>query len=185
VDVKPPFILYLKSVRKMKIILKQEHDILGAAGEIKEVKDGYARNYLIPRGIAVTVTPSNLKTFEEIKRQKSRKIQKEIETAQKLSTDLSSTVLNVFVKTAEDDKIYGSVTAQVIYNMLKEKGYENIERKKILLHEHIKTLGEHFVDIKLHSNVTAKVKVVVEKEKVEEEPPVENTAEESAKTDSN
>ena len=161
----------------MKIILKQEHDILGAIGEIKEVKDGYARNYLIPRGIAVTVTPANLKTFEEVKRQKSRKVQKEIEAAKKLSSDLTNTVLNVYVKTAEDEKIYGSVTAQTIYNLLKEKGYENIERKKILLHEHIKTLGEHVVDIKLHSDVIAKVKVIVEKEKVEEEVPAESSTE--------
>ncbi len=164
----------------MKIILKQDHDILGAAGEIKEVKDGYARNYLIPRGIALAVTPSNLRTFEEIKKQKSRKIQKEIEEAKKLSSDLSNTTLTVFVKTSEDDKIYGSVTAQMIYNMLKEKGYENIDRKKILLHEHIKTLGEHLVDVKLHTDVVAKLKVVVEKEKVEEIPDSENNIEETA-----
>lgn len=163
----------------MKIILKQDHDILGAAGEIKEVKDGYARNYLIPRGIALAVTPSNLRTFEEIKKQKSRKIQKEIEEAKKLSSDLSNTSLTVFVKTSEDDKIYGSVTAQMIYNMLKEKGYENIERKKILLHEHIKTLGEHLVDVKLHTDVVAKLKIVVEKEKVEEIPNPENNIEEN------
>ena len=170
----------------MKIILKQEHDILGAIGEIKEVKDGYARNYLIPRGIAVTVTKANLKTFEEVKKQKSRKVQKEIDVANKLSTDLTNTVLTVYVKTAEDEKIYGSVTAQTIYNMLKEKGYENIERKKILLPEHIKTLGEHFVDIKLHANVTAKVKVIVEKEKEPEtEVPVENNTEVTPAADSN
>jgi large subunit ribosomal protein L9 len=168
----------------MKIILKQDHDILGAIGEIKEVKDGYARNYLIPRGIAVTVTPANLKTFEEVKKQKSRKVQKEIDAAKKVSSDLANTTLTVFVKTAEDEKIYGSVTAQSIYNMLKEKGFENIERKKILLQEHIKTLGEHFVDIKLHTNVIAKVKVIVEKEKVEEEVPVENNTE-TAPADSN
>lgn len=168
----------------MKIILKQDHDILGATGEIKEVKDGYARNYLIPRGIAMAVTPANLKTYEEIKRQKSRKVQKEIEAAKKLSSDLSNTTLTISMKTAEDDKIYGSVTAQVIYNLLKEKGYENIERKKILLHEHIKTLGEHYVDIKLHTNVIAKLRVLVEKEKIEEEIKSENDTEEIARTDS-
>jgi len=168
----------------MKIILKQDHDILGAAGEIKEVKDGYARNYLIPRGIAMAVTPSNLKAFEEIKRQKSRKVQKEIEEAKKLSSDLSNLTLNVNVKTAEDEKIYGSVTAQMIYNMLKEKGYENIERKKILLSEHIKTLGEHFVEIKLHTNVVAKLRILVEKEKIEEVVS-ENNTEEVANTESN
>jgi large subunit ribosomal protein L9 len=170
----------------MKIILKQDHDILGAAGEIKEVKDGYARNYLIPRGIAMIVTPSNLKTFEEVKKQQSRKVQKEIEEAKKLSGDLGNLTLNFTVKTAEDDKIYGSVTAQMIHSALKEKGYENIERKKILLHEHIKTLGEHTVDIKLHTNVVATLKIFVEKEKVEEVTAnTENTAEEVANTESN
>jgi large subunit ribosomal protein L9 len=169
----------------MKIILKKDHDILGATGEIKEVKDGYARNYLIPRGIALAVTPANLRTFEEIKKQKSRKIQKEIDEANKLSTNLSNISLTIFVKTAEDDKIYGSVTAQMIYNLLKEKGYESIEKKKILLSEHIKTLGEHFVDIKLHTNVIAKLKVLVEKEIVEEEVIIENNSEEVAKADSN
>lgn len=170
----------------MKIILKQDHDILGAAGEIKEVKDGYARNYLIPRGIAMIVTPSNLKTFEEVKKQQSRKVQKEIEEAKKLSGDLGNLTLNFTVKTAEDDKIYGSVTAQMIHSALKEKGYENIERKKILLHEHIKTLGEHTVDIKLHTNVVATLKIFVEKEKVEEVTAnTENTTEEVANTESN
>lgn len=164
----------------MKIILKQDYDILGAAGEIKEVKDGYARNYLIPRGIAMVFNPSNLKTIEEINRQKSRKIQKEIEAAKKLSSDLSNISLTIPMKTAEDDKIYGSVTAQMIYNLLKEKGYENIERKKILLHEHIKTLGEHYVEIKLHSNVIAKLKVIVEKEKDDNAENVENNPEEIA-----
>jgi len=170
----------------MKIILKQDHDILGAAGEIKEVKDGYARNYLIPRGIAMIVTPSNLKTFEEVKKQQSRKVQKEIEEAKKLSGDLGNLTLNFTVKTAEDDKIYGSVTAQMIHSALKEKGYENIERKKILLHEHIKTLGEHTVDIKLHTNVVATLKIFVEKEKIEEVTAnTENTTEEVANTESN
>lgn len=170
----------------MKIILKKDHDILGAAGEIKEVKDGYARNYLIPRGIAMIVTPSNLKAFEEIKRQQSRKVQKEIEEAKKLSNDLNNIVLNFFVKTAEDEKIYGSVTAQMIHSALKEKGYENIERKKILLSEHIKTLGEHSVEIKLHTNVVANLKIFVEKEKVEEEiAATENTTEEVTNTENN
>jgi large subunit ribosomal protein L9 len=168
----------------MKIILKKDHDILGATGEIKEVKDGYARNYLIPRGIAMIVTPSNLKAFEEIKRQKSRKVQKEIEEAKKLSSDLTNLTLTVNVKTAEDEKIYGSVTAQMICNMLKEKGYENIERKKIFLSEHIKTLGEHFVEIKIHTNVIAKLRILVEKEK-DEESISENNTEEVIGTEGN
>ena len=159
----------------MKIILKQDYDFLGAAGDLKEVKNGYARNYLIPRGIASIATKSNLKIFEEIKKQKSRKVEKEITEAKKLSLGLENTTITFVVKTAEEDKIYGSVTSQMIHDYLVGKGFEKVEKKKIMLHEPIKSLGEHFVDVKLHSNVFAKIKVIVEKEKPVEvdETPVE------------
>lgn len=152
----------------MKIILKQDFDLLGVTGEIKEVKSGYARNFLIPRGIASAATPSNIKSIEEVKRQKSRKTQKEIEHAKIVAGNLENSPITFFVKTAEEDKIYGSVTAQMIHDMLKEKGFDTVEKRKIILGEPIKTLGEHFVDIKLHSNVITKLKVIVEKEKAEE-----------------
>ena len=152
----------------MKVLLKKDHELLGAAGDIKEVKDGYARNYLIPHGIATPATPSNIKSYDEVKRQKSRKTERETKDAKVIASRLESTPVTVFVKTADEGKIYGSVTPQMIYDLLLEKGYQTIDRKKIVIPEHIKSVGEYEVDIKLYTNVVAKLKVIVESEKAEE-----------------
>ncbi len=149
----------------MKIILKQDFEKLGNAGDIKEVKNGYARNFLIPRGIAIAATPANIKSFKEIQRQQERKRNREIEAAKKTSLEIERDVLEIYAKAGEENKLFGSVTSQMIYDKLLEKGYKNIDKKKILLHEHIKTLGEHIVDIKLHTNIIAKLKVLVKDEK--------------------
>jgi len=148
----------------MKIILRKDFETLGIAGEIKEVKAGYARNYLIPNGIAKAATTSNIKDFEEIRRQQSRKIQKETDNAKKVSEKLENMSLTIKMKTGEEDKVFGSVTSQIILEQLMEKGFEGIEKRKILLKEPIKTLGEHVVEVKLHANVVAKLKVDVVKE---------------------
>lgn len=148
----------------MKIILRKDFETLGIAGEIKEVKAGYARNYLIPNGIAKAATTSNIKDFEEIRRQQSRKIQKETDNAMKVSEKLENMSLTIKMKTGEEDKVFGSVTSQIILEQLMEKGFEGIEKRKILLKEPIKTLGEHVVEVKLHANVVAKLKVDVVKE---------------------
>lgn len=153
----------------MKVILKQDYEKLGNAGDIKEVKNGYARNFLIPRGIAVAATPANIKSFQEIQRQQERKRKRELENAKKTSFEIERDVLEIYAKAGEENKLFGSVTAQMIYDKLLEKGYKNIDRKKILLHEHIKTLGEHIVEIKLHSDVIAKLKVLVKDEKTLED----------------
>jgi large subunit ribosomal protein L9 len=148
----------------MKIILRKDFEQIGSEGEIKEVKDGYARNFLIPKGIAVAATVSNIKTYEEIKRQQKRKFLKELDDAKKLSELLGKENIIIEVKTGEDDKAYGSVTSQMIFDELMKKGYGHIERKKIVLKEHIKTIGEHDVQVKLHSNVIANLRVTVVKE---------------------
>lgn len=148
----------------MKIILKKEHDLLGDAGQILNVKNGYARNYLIPKGYATIANESNLKSFEEISKQRAKKVQKLVDEAQKLSSDLSSNVLTFEMKTGEEDKVFGSVTAQMIFDRLVEKGFENLERKKIILKEAIKSLGEHEVEVKLQHSVVSVVKVHVVKE---------------------
>jgi large subunit ribosomal protein L9 len=171
----------------MKVLLKKDFDLLGAAGDIKEVKDGYARNYLIPHGIATAASPSNIKSFEEVKKQKRRKIEKETKDAKVIASRLESTPVTIQVKTAEEGKIYGSVTSQMILDILTEKGFTGIEKKRIIVPEHIKTLGEYTVDIKLYSNVVAKLKVIVDKEGTEEGSEEgadsEAQAEEEAKTD--
>lgn len=157
----------------MKIILKKDYELLGDAGQIIEVKNGYARNYLIPNGIATVANDSNLKSFEEIKRQQKRKIEKLTEEAQKLSSDLSKNTIEISVKTGEENKIFGSVTSQMIYDKLKEKGFEDIDKKRIIIKEPIKALGEYEVEIKLQPSVISKIKVNVVKEN--QQPETENS----------
>lgn len=160
----------------MKVILKKDFDLLGDEGQIVEVKNGYARNFLIPKGIATSASKSNLISFEEIKKQRSRKVQKLTEEAKKLADELSKDVVRIQVKTGEDDRIFGSVTAQMIYDALVEKGFTNIDKKKIILKEQIKSLGEHEVELKLQHSVVSKIRVIVVQENSEltEEIPTEN-----------
>jgi len=162
----------------MKIILRKDFETLGIAGEIKEVKAGYARNYLIPNGIAKAATTSNIKDFAEIRKQQSRKIQKETDNAMKVSEKLENMSLTIKMKTGEEDKVFGSVTSQIIYDNLIEKDFNLIEKRKILLKEPIRALGEHIIDIKLHSNIIAKLKVNVIKDS--EENPEMNSEEETS-----
>jgi large subunit ribosomal protein L9 len=162
----------------MKIILRKDFEHLGNAGDIKEVKNGYARNFLIPQGIAYNATPSNIKAFEEVKKQQSRKINLEIDGAKKTAEKLEKVGITIHVKTGEEDKVFGSVTSQMIMENLEQKGFSDIEKRKILMKEPIKTLGEHIVEIKLHTTVIAKLKVNVVKEVVEET--VEKVSEEPA-----
>jgi len=164
----PPLFI-LKQKCNMKIILKKEHELLGDAGQILNVKNGYARNYLIPKGYATIANESNLKSFEEISRQRAKKVQKLVDETQKLSNALSSNVITFEMKTGEEDKIFGSVTAQMIHDKLVEKGFENLDRKKIILKEAIKSLGEHEVEIKLQHSVVSVIKVNVIKENAEVE----------------
>ncbi|HAY35099.1 MAG TPA: 50S ribosomal protein L9 [Ignavibacteria bacterium] len=148
----------------MKVILKKDNELLGDEGQIVEVKNGYARNFLIPNGIAVAASKSNLINHEEIKRQRSRKTDKLLNDANQLAGVLSSYTFDFKVKTGEENKLFGSVTSQMIHELLENKGFTTIERKKILLKEPIKSLGEHEVDIKLQQSVIAKIKVNVSKE---------------------
>ncbi len=155
----------------MKVILKKDYELLGDEGQIIDVKNGYARNFLVPNGIASIATESNLKSFDEIKKQRGKKIQKLIDESQKTASDLSSHTINISVKTGEDDKIFGSVTSQMIYDKLVEKGFDSIDRKKIIIREPIKALGEHEIEVKLQHSVVAKIKVTVTKESTEPDQP--------------
>jgi len=166
----------------MKVILKQDYELLGDQGQIVEVKNGYARNFLIPNGIATTANVSNLKTFEEVKKQRGRKVQKETNESQKLASDLANISIDITVKTGEDDRVFGSVTAQMIYDALIEKGFNNIERKKIILKDQIKSLGGHEIEVKLQHSIVAKLNVNVLKEKSEESSSKDENENETIKT---
>ena len=144
----------------MKIVLKQDVDKLGVTGDIVEVADGYGRNYLLPRGLALKATPGAEKVAERIKKATGRKIQEEKTNLDELAKKLSKLSLTIPVQVGEDEKMYGSVTSIDIANMLKQEGIE-IDKKKIILKEPIKKLGVFNIQIKLHPKVTAEVKTWV------------------------
>lgn len=147
----------------MKVILRKNFDQLGKIGEIVEVKNGYARNFLIPRNIAYTATAGNIRALEEEKKQMAKKLAKEMQDAEMLSTELEKVSITIPVKVGEEDKLFGSVTTQMIADALKDKGFE-IDKRKIEITEPIKSLGIYSVNIKLHSDVNAVVKTWVVRE---------------------
>ena len=147
----------------MEVILRKEHEKLGAVGTKVVVKDGYARNYLIPRGLAFQATEGALQALEEEKKQAERRSTKELKSSEKLSQELEKVSITIQMKVGEDEKLFGSVTSQMIADSLKEKGFE-IDKRIIDLEEPIRALGIYNVSIKLHQNVAGKVKVWVVRE---------------------
>ncbi len=147
----------------MKVILRQNYNQLGNIGDVVDVKDGFARNYLIPRSIAFRATEGNLKALEQEKKQLARKEEKVVVDAEKLAAQLGSVSLTITMKVGEDDKLFGAVTSQMIADSLTNSGF-SIDKRIIELEEPIKTLGIFEVPVKLHSKVTAKVKVWVVRE---------------------
>ncbi len=146
----------------MKIILRDDLPDLGRCGDVVEVKDGYARNYLIPRNLAIKAAKSTLKAIEEIKKQKKMQDNKRARAMEMLAQKIEKISCTAAVAVGEEDKVFGSVTSQTISELLKEKGYE-IDRKKILLEEPIKALGVYSIPVKLDSKVTARLKLWVVK----------------------
>jgi len=142
----------------MKIILRETLENLGEIGDVVEVKDGYARNYLIPRKLAYEANTRNLNQLEAQKKQLDRKIEKDKLNAEKLRDELEKVSLTIQMKVGEDGKLFGSVTTQMIADELKDKGFD-IDRKKIVIPEPIKALGIYTIEMKLHKEVEAKVKV--------------------------
>ncbi len=147
----------------MKVILRQNHESLGQVGDVVEVKDGFARNFLIPRKIAYAALNGNIHALEEEKKTIEKKLQQEIRAAEALSTELEKVSVSISVQVGEEDKIFGSVTTQMIADSLKEKGFE-IDKRKIEIEEPIKALGIYGISIKLHPSVIAKIKVWVVRE---------------------
>ena len=146
----------------MKIILKKEVANLGEAGEVVEVKSGYALNYLIPQGFAVMGTKSALKQHEETIRQRAHKEAKLVADAEALAAKIAAVPVKIVVKVAESGKLYGSVTAAQVADVLAAAGYE-IEKRHICLPE-IKETGEFEGSVKVYKAVAATIKVKVEAE---------------------
>ncbi len=147
----------------MKVILRKHFENLGEVGTVVEVKDGYALNYLIPRQLVYLATEGNINALKEEKKQAAAKEVKELEAANKLKVELEKTSVSILVKVGEEEKLFGSVTAQDVAAALNTKGFD-IDKRKIDLAEPIKALGIHDVNVKLHPKVIAVVKTWVVKE---------------------
>jgi large subunit ribosomal protein L9 len=148
--------------RRMKVILKDDVEKLGKCGEVVEVRDGYGRNFLIARNLAIPATKGNLKAIREVTKQKEIKDLKKKRQEERLKIQLEKISCTAEVRVGEEDKVFGSVTAQDISELLKEKGFE-IDRHKILLETPIKALGVYTVPIKVSSDLVANLKVWVMK----------------------
>jgi len=150
----------------MKIILKEDLEKLGKCGEVIQVKDGYARNYLFPKNLAIPATKGNLRSIEELTRQKKFRDEKKKKGAEKLKSDLEKNSITAEVKVGEEDRVFGSVTSQDIAELLKEKGFD-IDKRKVELEEPIKALGVYTVPIKIDAEFVANLKLWVVKKSEE------------------
>ncbi|ADU62241.1 MAG: 50S ribosomal protein L9 [Pseudodesulfovibrio sp.] len=144
----------------MKLILRADVDALGRLGEIVTVKAGYGRNYLIPQGLAKPATPANLKAFELERRKLQENANSLRAQAQGLADRIAATPLTIEVRVGEGDKLYGSVTSTNIGDVLEAAGI-NIDRRKIVLSDPIRSLGEYEVEVKLHPDVHGELKLSV------------------------
>lgn len=160
----------------MKVILKQDVEKLGKAGDIVRVAPGYGRNFLIPRQFATEATPGNIKIVEQESHAQARRDFREKDAATILAHDIVKLTATIKRKTGEEGSLYGSVTAIDIAEFLVANKVD-IDKRKIQLDEPIKTVGEYQVPIRLHREVTVPIKVIVE---AEAEPEAESEPEEAS-----
>jgi large subunit ribosomal protein L9 len=147
----------------MDVILRQDVDNLGQAGELVTVKDGYARNYLLPRGLAYLASEGNRKRIEAEARQRDKRAGAQLESARELAGRLEAVSLTFTMKAGEGDRLFGSVTAAEIADRLHGEGF-TVDKKAVELHDPIKALGVYKVAVRLHSDVKPEVRVWVVKE---------------------
>ena len=147
----------------MEIILREDVEKLGARGAVVKVADGYARNFLLPRKLAVAATESNRKIVEQEREAYLRREAKAISEAQDLATMMSKVILTFKRRVGENEHLFGSVTAKDIADALEAQKY-HVERQRVHLDEPIRTLGEHKVSVRLHRDVNAEITAVVEAE---------------------
>ena len=147
----------------MEIILREHVDNLGKRGEIVKVADGYARNYLLPKKLALKATAGNKQHVERERKIFEAREAEERGQAEAMAARLTALTISIARRVGDTEQLYGSVTASDIAEFLKEKGFE-VDRRKLILPEPIKALGEHDVPLKLHREVTVPLKVHVVKE---------------------
>jgi len=170
----------------LKIILARDYEKLGNAGDIVNVKDGFAKNFLIPNNIALFATRGNINQMEIVKKSLVKKEVKNIEDAKQVAALLTDLKLTFTVNSSPEGKLYGSITNKDIAEKILEERKVDIDKKKIELAEHIKEVGEYDVEVKLYKDVKAEIKVVVVSEDIIEDIIVENkdqSAEESQSND--
>jgi large subunit ribosomal protein L9 len=150
----------------MEVILKEDVAKLGSRGDVVKVAEGYGRNFLLPRKLAIEATTGNKKVIEQMRAAAVRRSAKEKAQAEELSKQFDGLSVVFARRAGEQDQLFGSVTSSDIGDALEKKGF-NVDRRKIQLHEPLKSLGDFTVPVKLHKDVTAHLKVVIEKEVAE------------------
>ena len=150
-------------MRHVKLILTDSVPSLGEAGDLVDVKVGFARNYLLPKQKAILATESKVRELEHHKRVVMEKVSKEMKSLEAVRDRLQSTALEIAARVGDEGRLFGSVTVAQIAELLAEKGFE-IERRRIALEEPIKEAGEHRVSIRLHRDVIAEVALTVRPE---------------------
>jgi large subunit ribosomal protein L9 len=147
----------------MQIILQEDVEKVGTRGQLVEVAEGYARNFLLPKKLALEATPGNLKRLEKMRAAFAKKTAVEKDSAQKLAELLAGVSLTLSRKAGENDQLFGSVTSGDISEALAAQGY-NVEKRKIVLADPIKLVGEYDIPVKLHREVTTNVKLTVKRD---------------------
>ena len=150
----------------MEVILKEDVAKLGSRGDVVKVAEGYGRNFLLPRKLAIEASQGNKKVIDQMRAAAVRRSAKEKSQAEELSKQFDGLSISFARRSGEQDQLFGSVTSGDIADALEKKGF-NLDRRKIQLHEPLKTVGEFTVPVKLHKDVTAHLKVVIEKEAAE------------------
>ena len=148
----------------MKVILLQDVKSLGKKGEIVNVNDGYARNFILPKKMGVEATGRNLNDLKLQKNNEKKVAQENLDAAKELAAELAAGKVELAIKVGEGGRTFGSVSSKEIAAAVKEQMKLDVDKKKIVLKENIKTLGTHMVNVKLHPEVTAELKVVVKEE---------------------
>jgi large subunit ribosomal protein L9 len=144
----------------MKVILMTDVPALGHRGETRDVANGYARNFLLPRKLAVLATPANLKNVEHLKRQRQKEEHRALEAARATAAKIEALTLAVTARASEDGRLYGSVSAQDVIEFL-ERHQVSVEKRRVHLDEAIKAVGDYQVPVRLHGDVTATLTVSV------------------------
>lgn len=153
----------IENFKTMRVILLQDIENVGKKFDIKNMADGYARNFLFPKKLAILATEKEIKKIEILKKMETEKAESDLKKAEEMTEELEGLIFEIPVKSGEDGKLYGSVSAQKISTALKEKGFD-IDKKKITIKDPIKELGEYFVFINLAHNLEARITVIVTEE---------------------